>query len=144
MDREVNVLAAWVYLSLSFSGGCFAADPFLRIPEGDRAVLSRVAHEYRLTPEQRRLLFAIRMAERGGPGREMGVLTPAAMRYKGDHAKSLDLQARWCAGTIRARYTGDLEAFAARYAPRDVANDPKGLNRNWVPNVRFFLQKGSN
>lgn len=139
MDREVKVLTVWVYLSLSFGGGCFAADPFLRIPEGDRAILSHVAETYRLTTEQRRLLFAIRLAESGGPGRELGVLAPQAQRFRGDHAKSLDLQARWCAGTIRKRYTGDLEAFAARWAPLDATNDPKGLNRNWVANVRCFL-----
>jgi hypothetical protein len=32
---------------------------------------------------------------------------------------------------------GDFIAFlASRYAPIGVANDPKGLNRNWVKNVR--------
>jgi len=109
--------------------------PFLRIPEEDRAILSEVSQEYHLTYEQRRLLFAIRLAENGSDGREMGVLTPEAQRFKGDHAKSLRLQARWAAGTIRKRYKGDLEAFAQRWCP--VESHP--LNRHWRENVRKIL-----
>jgi len=110
-----------------------------RIPPEDLAILSRVAQEYGLQGQARRLLYAIRIVENGGPGREMGVLVPAAMRYGGDHARSLELQARWAAGTIRRRYTGDLEAFAARWAPVGAANDPTGLNRHWLANVRAVL-----
>lgn len=110
-----------------------------RIPAADRAILARVAAEYQLFDKSEQLLRAIYLAERGGPGREMGVLTPAAQRLKGDHAKSLELQARWAAGTIKRRYTGDLAAFAARWAPVGAANDPQGLNRHWLPNVRRFM-----
>lgn len=141
MNRNERVLAVWVYVVLCLGNGVRAAEPFLRIPEADRAILARVAAEYRLTAEQRRLLYAIRLAEAGGPGREMGVLVPAAQRCKGDHKKSLDLQARWAAGTIRKRYTGDLEAFAERWAPVGAGNDPAGLNRHWVSNVRSFLRQ---
>lgn len=117
---------------------CQAAttDPFLRIPENDRAILARVAAEYRLSAEQRRVLYAIRLCEWGGPGREMGVLTPEAQRYGGNHARSLETQARWCAGTIRKRWTGDLESFARRWCPPSV--DPVG-HRNWVRNARGIL-----
>lgn len=122
-------------------GGVARGDVFHRIPEADRAVLARVASEYRLTAEQRRLLFAIRVVENGGAGREMGVLVPAAMRFKGNHAKSLRLQAQWAAGTIRKRYTGHIEAFAARWCPVGASNDPQGLNRHWLGNVRRVLKE---
>jgi hypothetical protein len=125
-------LAGYIVLALCGHG---KASPFLRIPEQDRAILSEVAQEYRLTPDQRRLLFAIRLAENGGPGREMGVLTPGAMRYRGDHTKSLRLQAKWAAGTIQKRYTGDLEAFAQRWCP--VESHPR--NRHWRGNVEKIL-----
>lgn len=114
-------------------------NPLDRIPPADRAILDRVADAYGLQGDARRLLYAIRIAENGGPGREMGVLAPAAMRYAGDHARSLELQARWAAGTIRRRYTGDLPAFAARWAPAGAANDPEDMNRNWLPNIRRLM-----
>ena len=141
MTRRTYKLAGVVYAVLSL-GGIGRGDALLRIPEADRAILARVAADYKLDGESRRLLYAIRLAEDGGAGREMGVLTPAAQRYKGDHAKSLKLQARWAAGTIRKRYTGDLEAFAARWAPVGAANDPENTNKNWLPNVRRLMRKG--
>lgn len=40
---------------------------------------------------------------------------------------------------------GDFIAFlGARYAPTVGAkNDPTGLNRNWIKNVRYFYEKGT-
>lgn len=111
------------------------------IPEDDRAILSAVAIEYHLTGEERRILYAIRLVENGQAGREMGVLTPRAMRYKGNHAKSLRCQARWAAGTIRRRYAGDLSSFADIWAPVGAANDPHGLNKHWLRNMRETLKK---
>lgn len=35
-----------------------------------------------------------------------------------------------------------LEFLAGRYAPVGVRNDPTGLNRNWIKNCRYFLDKG--
>lgn len=44
---------------------------------------------------------------------------------------------RW----IRAGRPGDyLEFLARRYAPVGAANDPSGLNRHWLKNVRHFLE----
>jgi hypothetical protein len=34
-----------------------------------------------------------------------------------------------------ARREAYVQFFGARWAPVGVANDPKGLNANWVPNV---------
>ena len=36
-----------------------------------------------------------------------------------------------------------LECLSQRYAPtKGATNDPKGLNRNWLSNIRYFLRKG--
>jgi len=49
-----------------------------------------------------------------------------------------------CINTIRHALRdwngkGDFLAFlASRYAPIGASNDPRGLNRNWVKNVRYF------
>jgi len=34
-----------------------------------------------------------------------------------------------------------LEYFARRWCPVGAKNDPQGLNKNWVKNVRYFLAK---
>ncbi len=34
-----------------------------------------------------------------------------------------------------------LECLSRRYAPLNAKNDPSGLNRHWLKNVRFFLKK---
>lgn len=111
------------------------------IPEQDHAILSQVADQYGLAPEQRALLYAIRRQENGGPGREMGVLNSEAERYAGNHSKSLQTQAQWAAGTIKKRYDGDLVGFGKRWAPVGAKNDPKNLNKNWVPGVQKFMQQ---
>jgi hypothetical protein len=100
-----------------------------------------VASAYNLTPDERKLLFTIRLVENGGPGREMGVLTQNAQRYRGDHAKSLELQASYAAGTIKKRYSGDLASFANQWAPIGVANDPTNLNKNWLANASKIMQE---
>ena len=115
----------------------------MSIPPADMKILSEVADEYKLTGDARRLLFNIRVLEDGGPGRECGVLTPAAMRYKGDHAKSLRLQAKWAAGTIRKRFTGDITAFGERWAPTKgdkLTERERLLNRNWVPAMKQLMK----
>lgn len=57
---------------------------------------------------------------------------------------------RICLNTIRNNYIrwqnagskGDfLEFLAGRYAPIGVANDPRNLNRNWLPNLRKILKQ---
>lgn len=40
------------------------------------------------------------------------------------------------------QYKTFLEFLASRYAPIGVKNDPKGLNKHWLKNVRYFLNKG--
>ena len=105
------------------------------------ALIAQVAAEYKLAPDEAKLLRVIRRIENGRQGREFGVLTPAAMRYEnGDATLSFLTQARWAAGTIKKRYNGDLEAFAARWCPIGAENDPTGLNKNWLRNARYYME----
>jgi hypothetical protein len=55
-----------------------------------------------------------------------------------------------CLNTVQNNFTrwqvagaqGDyLEFLARRYAPIGAENDPQGLNRHWLKNVRYFLTK---
>lgn len=39
-------------------------------------------------------------------------------------------------------YNTYLEFLASRYCPVGADNDPKGLNKNWLKNVKYFLNKG--
>lgn len=138
MKREMK-LAVVVWIVLSLGGWARGGEPFLRIPESDRAILAKVAAEYELSGDSKRLLLAIRLIENGPPGMEMGVMIPASQRFKGHHAKSLELQAQYAAGTIKRRFTGNLAEFAERWAPRNAENDPKDLNRHWLSNARAIL-----
>lgn len=35
----------------------------------------------------------------------------------------------------------DLECIARRYCPIGADNDPRGLNQNWIHNMRYFLKE---
>jgi len=88
------------------------------------------------------VLFAIRKAENGGPGVEFGVLHPKA---KGTDLRT---QAGWAAATVvknrgrhNAREHGHFINFlGSRYAPKGAENDPKGLNANWIKNVKAHYE----
>ncbi len=87
------------------------------------------------------LLLAIRCAEGGRKGFEFGIVA----------AKDTDLrtQAEWACATVkknleRFRKSGEkdiIEFLGKRWAPIGAENDPLGLNRHWVRNVRFFYEK---
>lgn len=117
----------------------------LLLPEWEIRIINEVADEYGLKGPARRLLFVIRKVENGPKGREFGVLNPQAMRYKDDPdpTKSFRLQAQWAAGTIKKRFNGDLKAFANRWAPIGAKNDPRGLNKNWYRNAKYYMEKWS-
>jgi len=34
-----------------------------------------------------------------------------------------------------------ISCLGSRYCPIGAKNDPKGLNKNWVKNVKFYLEK---
>ncbi len=106
------------------------------------AIINKVADEYKLDDTQRKLLYSIRKVENGRQGREFGVLSPEAMRYeKGDPLLSLETQAKWAAGTIKKRFNGNLEEFAGRWAPVGAKNDPTNLNKNWIKNIKFYMEQ---
>jgi hypothetical protein len=47
--------------------------------------------------------------------------------------------ARWKKESVKRPY---LESLASRYCPIGASNDPQGLNKNWLKNVKWFLMKG--
>lgn len=93
-----------------------------------------------------RLLAAIRQAEMGGPGKEFGVTSINAPTYE-DQARAAaitirnnqqryeeqyNISATGSDGRFTPRFLGYL---ASKYAPINAANDPLGLNANWLTNV---------
>jgi len=63
-----------------------------------------------------------------------------------DHARQI------CINTIKnnikrfqkqTEYKDYLEFLASRYCPVGVENDPKGLNKNWLKNVRYYYERGA-
>ncbi len=105
------------------------------------------------------LLKAIRKAENGVNGLEFGIIPTLA--YESDNGiiengrfrtykNIFEKQCSWCAWTIKKnleRYesSGEEEDFisflAERYCPIGAENDPRGLNKNWEKNVRYFYEK---
>jgi len=88
------------------------------------------------------LLLAIRQAENGRAGRQFGILNKKAY--------NLDLQAAWCACTIRNQHRRSgikevnekyLLSLQKRYCPENASNDPTGLNSNWLRNVTYWFKK---
>ena len=86
---------------------------------------------------------AIRYAENGGKGREYGILHK---RVKPTYRS----QAGWCAATVQKNYdrwvkaghTGEFVVFLGkRYCPVGADNDPNGLNKHWIKNVRKFYAR---
>lgn len=45
----------------------------------------------------------------------------------------------WTRFNNQSKYTDFVEFLGSRYCPVGAENDPKGLNKNWVKNVKFFL-----
>ena len=60
----------------------------------ESVAMQHVAQEYELSPEQTKLLVAIRKAESGGPGREFGILNKEAMRFKDNPGRSSESEER--------------------------------------------------
>ena len=91
------------------------------------------------------IVAAIRYAENGGKGREYGILHP---RVKPTYRS----QAGWCAATVQKNYDrwvkagskGEFVVFLGkRYCPVGADNDPNGLNKHWIKNVRKLYAKHS-
>lgn len=105
------------------------------LPAAEVSILLDVGREYGLTGDALKLLLVIRKIENGRPGYEMGVASDfphhKSHRYKSDPARSLRLQAKWAAGTIRNHYKGDLLAFARRYCPPKPEHWTR-MARHWM------------
>ena len=89
------------------------------------------------------IVAAIRYAENGGKGKEYGILHP---RVKPTYRS----QAGWCAATVQKNYDrwvkagrkGDYVTFLGKkYCPIGADNDPNGLNKHWIPNVKKFQKR---
>jgi len=115
-------------------------DLFFKYSEGNLAILF--------------MLIAIRCTEQGGPGKEMGILDK--------RCKTLEAQVRWARNTVinnmsrfGNKHLGEdpidyknhlfsdkyLEYFSGVYAPVGAKNDPTGLNKNHLKNLRYFYSK---
>lgn len=44
----------------------------------------------------------------------------------------------WVSGGRKGRF---LDYLASRYAPVGAENDPTGLNKNWIRNVEYYLER---
>lgn len=111
---------------------------------GEFRVISIAAERNDCRGDDFLILLAIRKAENGLSGREFGILHPRAIDT------NLDIQAGWCAATIvknRVRWVRAgkpvpfIEFLGKRYCPVGVKNDPSGLNRNWIKNVKYWFNK---
>ena len=142
-------LAFWIFL-LGIAPAAFA-DGYSAIKAKDGTAAAahfqdavRVNIRPELRAELAPIVAAIRHAENGRAGREYGILHPKAL------GKSYRTQAGWCAATVQKHYDrwtkagsrGDfLESLARRYCPVGAGNDPTGLNRHWLKNVRHWRDR---
>jgi len=113
----------------------------LHLPAIEIAHIQAAARAYGVDPA---LLAAIRVAEGGGPGREMGLVNenfvrPFRARYGTAaqyYAAAANLRtARYDHNLKSQRGRPDIAAIGAVWAPVGASNDPNGLNKNWVANV---------
>ena len=103
------------------------------LPDAEWRMIRKIAADYRLSEEETWLLAAIRRLENGRPGLEFGVGGPMnsghpAHRHR-DGVQSFMIQGSWAAGTIKARYRGDLDAFGRRYCPPKAAYWTRQIRR---------------
>lgn len=114
------------------------------------------AKRYGVSPE---LLMAIRISENGEKGKEYGIIPQGEVKtmydldkgyfFQGNfysYRQETEKQMAWAAYEIKqamdTHKKGDfIQHLAKDYAPRNVKNDPKNLNKNWPGNVRANLEK---
>jgi len=97
------------------------------------------------------VLYAIRKAENGDKRRELGIIHPRCeVEMDKRPNETLDIQAGWAAATVQKSYDRWIEAgskgryieyLAHRFCPVGAANDPDGLNKNWIGNVTHWAEK---
>ena len=42
--------------------------------------------------------------------------------------------------SLQTRYTDFIDFFGSRWCPVGANNDPHGLNKNWIKNVKYFIK----
>jgi hypothetical protein len=124
------------------------------LPYNEQAAILALAAKYGVDPAA---LAALRLAENGRAGREFGVLSvatggnatlpptdPGSTFWLQGAAAATSLQnqmARQRAAGINPlddskRLTYEFwDTWSKRWAPQGAANDPTGLNRNWLANA---------
>jgi hypothetical protein len=111
-------------------------------PEKEYNIIKKAADRNNCFDDNFLVLLSIRKSENGRPGREFGIMNKAA--------NNLDKQAGWAACTIvknRDRWNKtdkkiDFITFlGSKYCPVGASNDPTGLNKNWVKNVKTWYNK---
>lgn len=120
-------------------------DPLLQyFPEDELKIIRKEAIENHCTGELFYVLLAIRKAEGGRKGLEFGVLHPKARNT------NLEVQAGWASATVAKNYQrwknagcpDDFIIFLGnRYCPVGADNDPDGLNKYWITNVKYWYAK---
>ena len=140
-------LAFWVFL-LGIAPAAFA-DGYSAIETKDgkaNAALYQDAINVNIRPECRAklapIVAAIRYAENGKKYQYGIIHKKCKPGYRN--------QAGWCAATVQKNYDrwvkagskGDFITFLGkRYCPVGVDNDPTGLNKHWIKNVKFYTAK---
>ena len=157
MTENTRTALKWLLFHIAFWGFLLGiapaafADGYSAIKRKDGAAAAASfedAVRVNIRPEMRAqlapIVAAIRHAENGRAGREYGILHPKAL------GKSYRTQAGWCAATVQKHYDrwtkagsrGDfLESLARRYCPVGAGNDPTGLNKHWLKNVRHWRDR---
>ena len=126
---------------MAFAFFCPTSGAIQSICESEFMVRQRAAQRNDCGGEDFKILLAIRKAENGGPGKEMGIKHPKAW------GTDLDTQAGWAAATIvnnrkrwlrAGRPCNFITWLARRYCPASV--DPVG-HINWIENVYYWKER---
>ena len=145
--------ALWLLLAMVVIGGAVRADtPTQAIHAKDGKACAAMfddAIKVNIRPECVRelapIVAAIRYAE-NGKTYQYGIIHKRC-------PKGYRPQAGWCAATVQKNYDrwvkagrkGDYVTFLGkRYCPIGADNDPNGLNKHWIPNVKKFQKRFAN
>ena len=146
--------ALWLTLAIVAIGGVASAqtyrDVIVKKDGAAKAALFDDAIKVNIRPELHSKLApyvsAIRYAENGRAGREYGCLSKYAKdrgyrRQAGECAYTVQRQwDRW----VKAGRKGEfVVSLGNRYCPVGADNDPTGLNKHWIKNVRKLYAKHS-
>jgi len=118
----------------------------------DQIIINNAAKRNNLREDLYSILYAIRKAENGPKNLEFGIIHPACAREMQKRPnETLDIQAGWCAATIQKNFDRWLQDSSPKdfiiylggvYCPTiGATNDPNGLNKNWIKNVKHWRTK---